>query len=146
MSTKSNRRKKNRAWMSELVARTQQEPDRLLLTFVNMANAGASTDITIDVGGSVYSGTLIGATDYAKRVSDRMNAGLKKAFPTHTFPPLFDAIAQNAETFATGFAHLDNVRRWADSGQHTPLNGGLLRVRLSEVRGWMPGSVTTERA
>lgn len=141
MSTKSRRRKTNRAWMQELIERTRQPVDRMLLMFSKMADMGACSDVTIDVGGTVYSGVLMSPTQYNRAVIENLTKGLEKAFPTVDFANIAAIADVDPQGLVDGFIHLEKVRILRSAGP-SELNGALLRVRLSEVRAWCPGGTS----
>jgi hypothetical protein len=129
------------------VAETR-EADWLLRMFVNNANAvgGDFLSITLNVGGLIVSGTLVGASDYYKGISrifsteERPKEGtwaalLLKQAETAKFDPKTDGVITPAN-----FIHLRDARLHTNGQRGLPSNEGVWwRGRLDSVDGFWIG-------
>jgi hypothetical protein len=128
--------------------------DGILQLFVQVMNgAGAQLGFTVLVGGRWVSGTLIPPRmfmeEYGTHVVEK--AG-EEAMPLRvffrevgrlSFPSESEAAAGAAPAppadRAPDHLHLRNARMVSEEGQPIPTDGCYLRVRLSQVAGWVIG-------
>ncbi|WP_433704437.1 gas vesicle accessory protein GvpU [Paraburkholderia sacchari] len=125
----------------------EPELDWYLQSLVNMANTtGLSMGITIVLGGTVVSGTLIGGKTYF----DTFAQNFVDAWPDlaqESRDPLRETLAKPGEHYGNGydeagtsFIHLKDATIRTPSGYMPTSTGLLWRGRLSEVSGFSLGS------
>lgn len=139
---------------AEIPEATQQVGDRLLVTFVAMANNAEiqlRASITLTVGGLLVSGTLIGLSEYVERLGEQV---LSSAAPdTHEgWRQLFDSWSETAREASedTGtdpsFVHLADVQHFSPGQRPIPSGAPfpVWRGRLTEIDGWSMGALQSQ--
>jgi hypothetical protein len=126
----------------------KQYSDWFLEMLVKIANSGDSMGITLQVGGFLVSGTLVGGAEYFE--------GFAKDFAS-TFKPehaetMRQAVAEAAEPYKTAravdldlpaeFIHLKNVQFFSHAGSPVSSRGVWWRGRVCEVSGFILGSLS----
>lgn len=122
--------------------------DFYLQSLVNMANEhGSEFGITLVIGGTVITGTLIGGSAYFHTFADTVAA----AWPgdEQAKEGIRESLVQPATLYGQGkpdeagpsFVHLKNATIRTPSG-HLPDGGMLWRGRLTEVSGFTLGSIS----
>jgi hypothetical protein len=125
---------------------------RFLVTIVDKADV--EVGVTLNVGGLLVSGLLVGYDKYAEGVVSQLKeaGGSKEA---NAF--LEEAFKRYAEVFSdeggddpvsqldmdTPYVHLGEARFFAPGSTPLPIEGVWWRGRLSEVEGFMPGTLTS---
>lgn len=126
------------------------DSDWLLMDFVRYANSGLSLPITLMMGGSLVSGTLIGGAQWLERFSELTFDSLK-GVSREIAEVLRGNIASYAEIYMrepeedappASFVHLYNAKIYT-GGKIVPTEGAgmLWRGRLSEVSGFNLGTL-----
>lgn len=124
--------------------------DWFLQFLVNLANHNKiELDITLIVGGSLVSGTLIGVRDYFDAMGAHFTDSLSSLQSTEEIRATFQKIGEQCscvtpseKTETPSYIHLRNARFHSGEGQSVAVrnNGSLWRGRISEVEGFAPGS------
>lgn len=121
--------------------------DWFLQFLVNLANKNRfELDMTLTVGGTLISGTLIGVRQYF----DEVSAFFANPFDSGKYPDIKETFRQIGEqcscvspseqTETPSYIHLKNVNFATIDGNPIPENAGSWwRGRLSEVQGFTPG-------
>ena len=102
-----------------------------------------SLDISLNVNGSVISGTLISAKDYFETMSETFEDGNEIA------QKISEQLAATGESFESSksteanFIHLKNTKVYCGDSKPTPSEGKILwRGKLSEVDGFFLGRIS----
>ncbi|MFL1806044.1 gas vesicle accessory protein GvpU [Plesiomonas shigelloides] len=124
------------------------DKDWFLQSLVNMANGGVlSFGITLNVGGFLVSGELIGGkayfegfgSDFASGLSDSSIADQVKA----SFAQHGEIYSSNENPSPPAYIHLKDARFFNSNGNPIPGNRGVWwRGRISEVDGFSLGSLS----
>ena len=125
------------------------ERDWFLQQLVSLANRGTGVQVTLVVGGSMVSGTLIGGKQYFEGVGKTLasatvnDAGgfsgdLQKQIASSYAGLGEQAYAEERPAMSLGFVHLRDASVWHGE-THTPHS--LWRVRLSAVDGFSLGAL-----
>ena len=110
-------------------------------------NATIEIGITLHVGGSLVSGTLINGKKYFDGIAELMtgaNTNLPKVAASWKsiaeFGQIYDAPAEDGRLKNTQYIHLKNARTFGNAGTIIPARLGVLwRGRLSNVAGFSFG-------
>lgn len=125
--------------------------DEFLGTLVVLANAGVNAGITLYVGGSIISGTLISGGQYFKEFGSQFLANLPNDDLRDATAPYFELQAglydksqlEEGQSAPRDYIHLSNAR-WHHPAGNIPSNGGVLwRGRLSAVDGFNLGTMVS---
>lgn len=131
----------------------QPSPDRdvLLTAWVKITNnqPDMTTAITLQVGGLIVTGMLIGIAEYHKALGELFARSTNDATAQKTWRDMFRAMGESYTPSLTSnddllpsYIHLGNARVLRADGQLIPHNGGVLwRGRLATVDGWWFGSL-----
>ena len=136
---------------------TSPPHDWLLATYVHVANSGSvSFGITLNVSGSIVSGTLIGWREYMTGVVDKEWASAQFK-DKETKDGFLEAMSEprrlleadqlgedDGDAARVGFIHLRNTHIHSPDGGVIPSNSGSYwRGRLSSVDGFVIGALST---
>lgn len=124
------------------------DKDWFLQTLINMVKGGGFTfGITLNVGGFLVSGNLIGGKDYFESFGTDFAEGLasegtadkiKESFASIGYPNISDK--DENKVSSPGFIHLKDAKFFNTNGNPIPENKGVLwRGRISEVSGFSLG-------
>lgn len=135
--------------------------DWFLTNLVNLANdAGVGIGITLNVGGTIISGTLVSGADYFKGFADQMasafqdkevSESIRKSYseyadlyPKRKLDENGDDVGGERETPTPSYIHLQNAKFFANGQATIPGEDGLWwRGRLSAVDGFSLGGLST---
>ncbi|SHE88736.1 hypothetical protein SAMN04487965_0869 [Microbulbifer donghaiensis] len=129
------------------VARVDDK-DWFLEDLVGLVNSGeASFGITLNVGGFLVSGYLIGRKQYFDSFGNEFASMFKSPEDAESVKSSFAAYgddtfnqSENGEPVPIGFLHLKDARFYSTSGNPLPGNRGVWwRGRLSEISGFSLG-------
>jgi len=129
---------------------TQPVVDLVLTVLVNAVNKGETSNLGISllVGGSWLTGSLIGGRMWfdqlAQLVDDQTGSDGGRLFTTigqKAYPSDSEqsAAGQPQLDADPGFAHLRDARLLTGAAVRVPDPGGLVRVKLSSIDGWLVG-------
>ncbi|MDP9074454.1 MAG: hypothetical protein M3N98_09840 [Actinomycetota bacterium] len=124
--------------------------DAVLALLVKAVNRGETSDLGISlvVGGSWLTGSMIGGRmwfDQLGQVVDSQAGGeggsLFRQIGQSAYPSESERLAAErpAEEPEPSFMHLRNARLLTGSAVRVPETGGLVRLRLSSIQGWLIG-------
>jgi len=125
--------------------------DWFLQFLVNMANKNTfELDITLMVGGLLISGTLAGVRQYfddlGAHFASPFASGKNSAEIESTFKKIGDqcsCVSPSEQTETPSYIHLKNARFYDAQGHLLPESNGVWwRGRISEVQGFVPGTLT----
>lgn len=130
--------------MSNVANALRPRTDGLLHAIVNMANTGAGTSATILVGGTLISGELLGATQYADETTKALGDAFRRAFPGNAsgFDQVMEDVAAKGDELGAGFLHLAKIVRHQPNGGFVTVEGATLRVRITDIEGFWLGRPT----
>lgn len=106
----------------------------ILIAALNQ-NPQLAVDLTLTVGGSLVSGTAVGATVFWQTLADQDGqdrSGLREYFVDNA-----QASDRRAREPDAMFVHLLDSAHWL--GAHDPVPASQWRGRLSDVQGWSVG-------
>ncbi len=122
----------------------------MLVVLVKAVNQGETSDLGVSllVGGSWLTGSMVGGRMWFDQLAHLIDSQTGNEAGT-----LFRTIGETAypsesERLAAGqdpvlpepsFVHLRDARLLTGSAVRVPEHGGLIRVRLSSIEGWMVG-------
>ncbi|MEN4580216.1 hypothetical protein [Pantoea agglomerans] len=139
--------------MQAVVSRKLHDMD--LIFFANLVNRSeVGVALTLFISGTLITGSLISGKKYYAAMQDKFvsydadsyGAFLKEHFSnSHQIydPEIKDVDAgeeASQKSLPLNFIHLENVSFQTGSGAFTALNGGLLRLKIEEVDGYILGS------
>ncbi|OOE37463.1 hypothetical protein BZG04_03360 [Salinivibrio kushneri] len=117
--------------------------DWFLQEMINLANVGAELDITINVGGVLASGTLIGGQKYFEMLAESINFSNEGNPDNETVKKFFsgfgDMYQEAPPVDSIGYIHMKDIKFHALSGTPVPSNSTIWRGRLSQVNGFILG-------
>ena len=147
--------------MADTIEQKQTEqphqPDRhmdwFLQQLVQFANDQAmSLGITLNVGGVIVSGTLIGGKRYFEGFANDFGEGLGKSelvdmvkqhFQQHG--KIYDRPADETSGFDPSFIHLEGAKFFSPGDQPIPSNRGMFwRGKISSIDGFILGSLAAQ--
>lgn len=121
------------------------DKDWFLQSLISMVNAGGiSFGVTLNVGGFLVSGTLIGGKEYFEGFGEEFESGLKGLDSAGNIKAAF---AKNGEIYTSeedspppSYVHIKGARFFNTNGDPIPGNKGVWwRGRVSEVDGFFLG-------
>lgn len=124
-------------------------PDPTLQQFVDMANTmKLSMGMTLNIGGNVITGTLIGIDEYFEMLGAQLKDALERMSGESLDEAPFsrkddtDEDESDNDFIATRFIHLKGAHIMDAAGNRLPSGDGILwRGRLSEVTGFVFGHI-----
>lgn len=126
-------------------------PDWFLAALVGIANSGASFGITLQVGGFLVSGTLVGGVEYFEGFASDFASAFSDPELAEEYRTAFAAGAEHYRNVPedkrsnVSYVHLKEARFFNTSGKPIPGNRGVWwRGRLSEVSGFVLGSLSLD--
>lgn len=126
------------------------DKDWFLQKLVNMVNYGKwSFGITLNVGGFLVSGNLIGGKEYFEGFSDEFAGALKGLDGADEVK---NVLSKNGDIYTSGedmslpsYVHIKGARFFNTNGNPIPGNRGVWwRGRISEVDGFSLGSLSSD--
>lgn len=118
--------------------------DSILEFFVQASNKrNFSLDITLNVKGSVITGTMVSAKEYFDTLSETFEDGSEVAQKlSEQLAKAGDAFENNIE-FEAQFIHLKNTKVYCGDSKPTPSRGEILwRGKLREIDGFFLGKIS----
>lgn len=123
-----------------------QSKDSVLEFFAQAANKhGFSLDITLNVNGSVITGTMISAKEYYETLSESFEDGndIAKELSQQLVKAGEAADGSNNENGGINFIHLKNTRIYCGDSKPTPSRGKILwRGKLEQIDGFFLGKIS----
>jgi len=127
------------------------DEDWFLQFLVNLANSGATFGITLNVGGFLISGYLIGGQAYFKDFGEEFSVFFQDEEATKDIKNI---IVKNGELYTSeddvpppSYIHLQDAHFFNTNGNPVPNNRGVWwRGRLSEVDGFSLGVLSASRS
>ncbi|MCE7793260.1 gas vesicle protein GvpU [Salipaludibacillus sp. CUR1] len=124
----------------------KQEVDPILQLLTEKANTEEySAGITLNVKGSVVTGTVISAAEYLEEMSGQFS---EEDDGENAIREQLEEAADSLkeeESPATNYVHLKNAKLFSESGKSLPSKGAVLwRGKLTEIDGFFLGKVTAE--
>ncbi|ALC83622.1 MULTISPECIES: gas vesicle accessory protein GvpU [Bacillus] len=119
--------------------------DSTLEFFVKASNKHEfSLDITLNVNGSVVTGTIISAHEYFETVSETFEDGNEIAQKiSEGLVKASESAKNSSQESDIGFIHLKNTRIYNGDGKGTPSKGDILwRGKLDQVDGFFLGRIS----
>jgi hypothetical protein len=124
--------------------------DLVLSVLVKAVNKGETSNLGISllVGGSWLTGSMIGGRMWFDQLAQLVNAqtgsdagDLFHMIGLTAYPSESERLAVGREPLDAdpGFAHLRDARLLTGSAVRVPEPGGLVRIKLSSVDGWLVG-------
>lgn len=124
-----------------------QSKDSILEFFVEASNKhDFSLDITLNMNGSIVTGTTISAKEYFETLSEKFEDG--KDIAQQLSEQLASAGESAGEDTGNGanFIHLKNTRIYCGNSQPTPSKGKILwRGKLDEIDGFFLGKISESK-
>lgn len=116
--------------------------DPLLNMLVHYAELGAGAGLTLLVGGSMVSGTLVSKRRYVEKSLEVLTEG--KSFVANVFKVILEGMGDKVvdttrPAVLYQHIHLENARVYQDGERALPFNGTMMRMRQSEVSAWHVG-------
>lgn len=124
-----------------------QSKDSILEYFVEAANKhDFSLDITLNMKGSMVTGTTISAKEYFETLSDKFEDGKDIAQQlSEQLAKAGEAAGDNGD--GVNFIHLKNTRIYCGDSQPTPSKGKMLwRGKLDEIDGFFLGKISESKS
>lgn len=128
-----------------------QSVDWFLQRLVSIVNTSdLEFGITLTVGGSIVSGTLVGGTKYFETFAKDFSGAwpkeaqevIREALASHT--AIYKAGNDDQEPTPPQFLHLINARSFQPTGQLPNNRGVLWRGKINSVSGFSLGSLAAE--
>ncbi|MDV2684655.1 gas vesicle accessory protein GvpU [Alkalihalophilus lindianensis] len=119
--------------------------DSILQFFVQAANKhNFSLDITLNVKGSLISGTLVSAKEYLDELSESFEGGNEVAQKVSNELSKASEEAESGSSLPeVSFIHMKHTKVFIGDSKSTPSTGKILwRGKLSEVDGFFLGKIT----
>ncbi|PYZ94627.1 gas vesicle protein GvpU [Salipaludibacillus keqinensis] len=120
--------------------------DTVLQLLIETANTkNYSFDITLNVKGTVVTGTVIAAKDYLEKLSKEFSQEdeVEKEI-NDKLQSAVDALEEEEEPSAN-YVHLEEAKLFSESGKSLPSEGSVLwRGKLNDVDGFFLGKVTAD--
>lgn len=133
---------------------TKPDQDWLLCWLVWLANKlGISQGVTLNVGGTVVSGTIISGKEYFESVGGAVFQ--VESIPVNANEEIIKSVADSLRGFACvynneteepegtpapGYIHLKDVRTISQGGQTITFNGALWRGKIASIDAFILGS------
>ncbi|WP_433742420.1 gas vesicle accessory protein GvpU [Falsibacillus pallidus] len=125
---------------------SQESKDNVLEFLVNIANEhDFSLDLTLNVKGSLISGTLVSAKEYFETLSETFEEG------SEISEKISEQLVHASESAAKGgsevqFIHLKNTKVYVGDSKPTPSKGKVLwRGSLGNVDGFFLGKIAESK-
>ncbi|HET7657194.1 MAG TPA: gas vesicle accessory protein GvpU [Bacillales bacterium] len=124
-----------------------QSKDSILEFFVEAANQnGFSLDITLNMKGSVVTGTTISAKEYFELLSEKFDGGKDIAQELSEQLAKASEAAEESHESGANFIHLKNTRIYLGDSQPTPSKGKIVwRGKLNEIDGFFLGKISESK-
>lgn len=121
-----------------------QTKDSILEFFVEASNKhGFSLDITLNMKGSVVTGTTISAKEYFETLSEKFEDGKDIAQELSQQLTKAGEAAEESNEGGANFIHLKNTHIYCGDSQPTPSKGKILwRGKLDEIDGFFLGKIS----
>lgn len=128
------------------------DKDWFLQSLINMVNGGKmSFGITLNVGGFLVSGTLIGGKEYFEGFGEDFASGFQDLDSAESIKAAF---SKNGEIYTSeedapppSYVHIKDARFFNTNGNPIPGNRGVWwRGRVAEVDGFSLGSLSAENS
>ncbi|WP_261131312.1 gas vesicle accessory protein GvpU [Bacillus sp. Marseille-Q3570] len=122
--------------------------DSILEYFVKAANTGDfSLDVTLNVNGSVISGTMISAKEYFEELSGKLEDGSEIAKKLSEDLAEASEAADSHDGGEANFIHLKNTRVYCGDSKPTPSKGKILwRGKLEQINGFFLGKISDSKS
>lgn len=122
--------------------------DSILEFFVEASNKhGFTVDVTLNINGSVVTGTTVSAKEYFEKLSGKFENGKDIA------QQLSEQLANAGETVennreeGANFIHLKNTRIYCGDSNPTPSKGKILwRGKIDEIDGFFLGKISESKS
>lgn len=119
-----------------------------LLESVN--NFHLDIGVTILSGGAWFTAKLISGYNYYQEVSKQLRSG--EGNLNSTLADYYEKVGENfygtkegeQKEIPNSFLHLSNVKIISTNGKHTPLNGALMRLKITAVDGFILGNSSSD--
>ncbi|MGJ9383099.1 gas vesicle protein GvpU [Salipaludibacillus neizhouensis] len=125
---------------------THPNTDNILQLLTETANTKDYTvDITLNVKGSVVTGTVVSAMTYLEEIAGEFSE--ENDIEQTIYEKLMEAASnlKDEEAPETNYVHLKDAKLFSESGKSLPSNGSVLwRGKLSDIDGFFLGKITTE--
>jgi hypothetical protein len=125
-----------------------RQTDWLLQWLCQLINKhGLAIGVTLTVGGTLVTGTLISHDKYFEQFSEDFSApfavgGTEAQEQMRSIILGFNpAVDPDEQTVALQYIHLKNARTYVSSSDHLPTNGALWRGKIAAVDGFILGSL-----
>lgn len=129
------------------IAESASSKDSVLEFFVKASNKhDFSLDITLNVKGSVISGTMVSAKEYFDALSETFEDGSEIAQAlSEQLSIASESVESNGDAEAH-FIHLKNTKVYIGDSKSTPSKGQILwRGKLNEIDGFFLGKISDTR-
>ncbi|WP_191559723.1 gas vesicle accessory protein GvpU [Metabacillus idriensis] len=129
------------------IAESASSKDSVLEFFVKASNKhDFSLDITLNVKGSVISGTMVSAKEYFDALSETFEDGSEIAQElSEQLSIASESVESNGDAEAH-FIHLKNTKVYIGDSKSTPSKGQILwRGKLKEIDGFFLGKISETR-
>lgn len=129
------------------IAESASSKDSVLEFFVKASNKhDFSLDITLNVKGSVISGTMVSAKEYFDTLSETFEDGSEIAQTlSEQLSIASESVESNGDAEAH-FIHLKNTKVYIGDSKSTPSKGQILwRGKLNEIDGFFLGKISDTR-
>lgn len=125
--------------------RNSRQPDTMLAIFVDLANRnGEGVGVTLTVGGSLISGTIVGRVQWIDGIMERYGEQVSG------FRAFREVWTEQVERFDSdepmaayeSIIHVKDARWWGgDPDSPLPTEGAFWRGRLDQIQGWSLGTL-----
>ena len=140
---------------SEQTSKSDKQIDWFLQQLVELANSRTTTfGITLNVGGILISGTLIGGKRYFEGFARDFAKSLERSFGGATdeirrhfeqYGDIYELPPNDSNASNPTFIHIENAKYFSPAGNPLPAQGGMFwRGKLSAVDGFILGALTSE--
>lgn len=122
--------------------------DSILEFVVEASNKhGFSLDITLNLKGSLVTGTTISAKDYFETLSEKFEDGKDVAQQLSDQLAKAGEAAEENQGKGASFIHLKNTRIYCGDSKPTPSTGEILwRGKLDEIDGFFLGKISESKS
>lgn len=129
------------------IAESASSKDSVLEFFVKASNKhDFSLDITLNVKGSVISGTMVSAKEYFDALSETFEDGSEIAQELSEQLSIASESAESNGDAEAHFIHLKNTKVYIGDSKSTPSKGQILwRGKLKEIDGFFLGKISETR-
>ncbi|MCF6410793.1 gas vesicle accessory protein GvpU [Pseudalkalibacillus salsuginis] len=121
--------------------------DSIIEYFAKAANTGDFTlDITLNVNGSVISGTMISAKKYFEELSGKLEDGSEIAQKLSEDLSEASEAADSHDGGEANFIHMKNTRVYCGDNKPTPSKGKILwRGKIDQIDGFFLGRISESK-